>query len=123
MKYKLIVEKGKYALILRGSRMEEYAVVYGLNKESGDWAHTAVYYNFGQYSLISNEEALYYALDYFLMRTKENHISRYRLEELATLFKDGLIEDDEESAHEYFDEVCYMTDEEKEFFGIETESE
>ena len=49
-------------------------------------------------------------------------ISRSRLEELATLFKDGLISDDRESAMEYFNEVCEMTDEEKEFFGIEKDS-
>ena len=30
---------------------------------------------------------------------------------------------DEESAMEYFDEVCEMTDEEKEWFGIGTENE
>lgn len=33
MKYEIILEKGEYALILRGSRMEEYAVVNGLNKK------------------------------------------------------------------------------------------
>lgn len=43
-----------------------------------------------------------------------------RLVELATLFKDGLIEDDEEQALIYFDETCEMTEEEKEFFGIES---
>lgn len=48
-------------------------------------------------------------------------IPRCRLEELATLFKDGLISDDRESALEYFDEVCEMTEEEKEWFGIEEE--
>lgn len=45
-------------------------------------------------------------------------IPRARLEELATLLKDGLLEDDKESAQEYFDEVCEMTDTEKEWFGI-----
>lgn len=48
-----------------------------------------------------------------------NYIPRIRLEELATLFKDGLIEDDKESAMEYFNEVCEMSEEEKSFFGIE----
>lgn len=51
-----------------------------------------------------------------------NYIPRTRPEELATLFKDGLIEDDKESAMEYFNEVCEMTDEEKEWFGIEEDS-
>lgn len=36
MKYKVIMQKGNYALILRGLRMDEYAVVNGLNAERGD---------------------------------------------------------------------------------------
>lgn len=36
MKHVVILEKGEYALIIRGVRMEEYAVVNGLNKETGD---------------------------------------------------------------------------------------
>ena len=35
MVYDLIMESGEYALILRGSRMKEYAVVNGLNKSKG----------------------------------------------------------------------------------------
>lgn len=63
------------------------------------------------------------ALEAFRCRTEENYISRYRLEELATKFADGLIQDDKESAMEYFTEECEMEDYELEFFGIETESE
>lgn len=123
MKYEVILEKGEYALILRGSRMEEYAVVNGLNKERGDWGWTCCYYNFSEFAPIDKAEALFLALDYFRMRTETDYIPRCRLEELATQFKDGLIENDEESAIIYFDEVCEMTENEKEFFGIETESE
>ena len=118
MKYKVIIEKGEYALILRGSRMEEYAVVNGLNKETGEWGWTCCYYNFGNYTQIDKATALFLALDYFCMKTEENYIPRCRLEELATQFKDGLIVDDEESAMEYFDEVCEMTDEEKDFLEL-----
>lgn len=123
MKYEVILEKGEYALILRGSQMEEYAVVNGLNKETGEWAWTCCYYNFSEFAPIDKAEALFFALDYYRMRTEPNYIPRCRLEELAAQFKDGLIEDDEESAMEYFDDVCKMTESEKEFFGIETESE
>ena len=46
MKYEVIMENGKYALIFRGSRvLREYAVVYGLNKEKRDWDYTCVYYD------------------------------------------------------------------------------
>ena len=52
-------------------------------------------------------------------KVNADFIPRCRLEELATLFKDGLISDDRESALEYFDECCEMSEEEKSFFGIE----
>ena len=55
-------------------------------------------------------------------KVNADYIPRCRLSELATLFKDGLISDDRESAMEYFNEVCEMTDEEKEWFGIEEDS-
>lgn len=118
MKYEVIFESGKYALVLRGECMNEYAVVYGLNKERGDWGHTCSYYNFGVYSRMSRVEALSRACDLFRAKTEENYVSYSRLEELATKFKDGLLEDDEEAALEYFDDVCEMTDEEKSWFGI-----
>ena len=126
MKYELIMESGEYALILRGNKMQEYAVVNGLNKETGEWCWTCCYYCFyyeGVQAPCTQAEALALCVDYFRMRTETDYIPRYRLEELATQFKDGLIEDDEEQAIIYFDEVCEMTENEKEFFGIETESE
>ena len=126
MKYEVILEKGEYALILRGNKLQEYAVVNGLNKETGEWGWTCCYYCFyceGVQAPCTQAEALALCVDYFRMRTETDYIPRCRLEELATQFKDGLIEDDEESAMEYFNEVCEMTENEKEFFGIETESE
>lgn len=41
-----------------------------------------------------------------------------RLSELATLFKDGLMDDDEETAMEYFEDTCEMTESKMEYFGI-----
>lgn len=120
MQYKVIFEKGKYALILRGLQMKEYAVVYGLNKKHGDWSHTCNYCNLEDFDEV---EALSKMIDYFRMKTEPDYIPYCRLEELATQFKDGLIADDKDSAMEYFDEVCEMTEEEKKFFGIKTESE
>lgn len=122
MDYKLIMEKEQYALILRGSRMNEYAVVNSLDKEKGRWAWTCTYYNFNKFSPLSQTEALAKAIDYFRYKTEKGFIPRCRLEELATLFKDGLISDDRESALEYFDEICEMSEEEKSFFGIEEDS-
>lgn len=60
------------------------------------------------------------AIDAF---NKGYSITYARLLELATLFKDKLIEDDEESAKEYFEVECDMYDVEYEVFGIEYEEE
>lgn len=76
MVYDLIMESGEYALILRGSRMDEYAVVHGLNKAKGTWDWTCVYYNFGSCSQTTQAEALFDALDYFRNRTEENYVTK-----------------------------------------------
>ena len=124
MKYTIMLEKGEYSLIDRGDKMKEYAVVNGLNKETGTWAWTCAYwaYEYDGMMLDNVTSALSCAIDYFRMRTEDNYITRARLEELATLFKDGLIEDNEYEAMIYFNETCDMGDYEKEFFGIEEEA-
>lgn len=46
-----------------------------------------------------------------------------RLSEIATQALHGLIEDDYDSAMEYFRDTLDLTDEEREYFGVPTESE
>lgn len=118
MKYEVIFEKGRYALVKRGEKMEEYAVVSGLNKESGEWDHTCSYANFSPFFRTSEAEALSTMLDLFRSKTEEDYITRNRLIELATLFKDGLIEGDKETADMYFRENCEMTEDEMAWFGV-----
>lgn len=74
MKYEVILEKNNYALILRKNNLDEYAVVYGLNKERGDWAHTVGYYNFGEYSSMDKTQALTCALEIFRERTDRKSV-------------------------------------------------
>ena len=100
-----------------------YIVACGYNsleKWGSQWEH-------GVYYMFSNDKeklvALNKATEKLFEKVNENYIPRTRLEELATLFKDGLISDDRQSAMEYFDDCCEMTDEEKEYFGIESEEE
>lgn len=119
MKYTLIEEKGQYALILRGESMTQYAVVSGLDKETGGWDWTCCYYDFGKFSGLTRAEALFKALDYYLMRTNERHISWARMSEIATVLKDGLIEDDEEEAYRYMADVAELSDAEAEYFGLD----
>lgn len=115
--YTVIEEKGSIALIRRGETNSEYAVVEGLVAKENriyngtDWSSTIGYWN-------CSIQGLQNAIECFREKTETDYIPRHRLEELATLFKDGLIADDKENAMEYFNEVCTMSDEEKVFFGV-----
>lgn len=118
MKNEVILRKGKYALIDRG---HEYVVAHGFNGINKEWVHGS-YYSYWNEGSDKKMSCLQAALDHFRMLTDKDYISRRRLEELATLFKDGLIEDDRENAMEYFNEVCELEESEKEFFGIDENS-
>ena len=122
MKYNIILRNGRYALL----EMEtQYVVACGFDEtqlEGSQWSQ-GYYYTHWNTSGIVKQRMLSAALEYYRALTQTDYIPRCRLEELATQFKDGLIEDDEGQALIYFDEVCEMTESEKEFFGIETESE
>ena len=121
MKYTLIEESGQYALVLRSESMTQYAVVYGLDKEAGSWDWTCCYYDFGEFSKLTRAEALFKALDCYLTKINGNHISWTRMSEIATLLKDGLIEDDEEEAYRYMADVVELSDTEAEYFGLDME--
>lgn len=122
MKWIEILRKDKYAL-LQSESDTQYAVVSGYDPtqpEGQQWDSGTYFIYCG-----TNEKSrmLSAALELFRTRTETNYVSRDRLEELATLFKDGLLEDDRENAIEYFNETCEMEDYEKEFFGIEMEDD
>ena len=122
MKYNIILRNGRYALI---EKENEYVVACGFDEtqpEGSQW-NQGYYYTHWNSSEIVKQRMLSAALEQFRTLTETDYIPRCRLEELATLFKDGLIEDDEYEAMEYFDSVCEMTESEKEFFGIETDEE
>lgn len=103
-----------------------YNAAYKYDKEKNSWAN-------GHYAS-SIKGAILQWLDYIgcdaikdrnqLLVERKYGLTYDRMSELATQFKDGLIEDDEEQAMIYFDETCEMTDKEKEYFGImESEEE
>lgn len=87
----------------------QYVVCYDYDvngKENSQWSS-------GQY-FTKLERAMNY------WNERELHRPTYdRLSELATLFKDALLEDDAESANEYFIETCEMDDMELEYFGLD----
>lgn len=121
MQYTLIVEEGPCALILCGEGMTQYAVVHGLDKETGNWDWTCCYYDFGKFSALTKAEALFKALDYYLMRTNEKHISWSRMGEIAAVLKDGLMEDGIEEAFRYMADVAELSDSEAEYFRLDME--
>ena len=123
--YEVILEKGNYALIKRGSeRFQEYSIVAGLvteqerKFEGSDWDGTVAAYDV-------NAKGLSDAIDRFRYLTELDYIPRLRLEELSTKFKDGLLGAYLEPAEyeEFFDEECEMADYEKEFFGLNGDEE
>lgn len=113
--------KGKKFALIETDNNYIVACGYFVSERWGrQWEH-GVYYTF-----FNDKEklvALNKATEKLFEKVNENYITRARLEELATLFKDGMTEDDRESAMEYFDFICEMTDKEKEFFGIESKEE
>lgn len=115
--------RNKDSALLQSESDTQYAVVSGYDStqpEDQQWS-SGTYFTYFQ----NNSKKILYlqsAYDCFMKKVNTGYIPRCRLEELATLFKDGLISDDRESAMEYFDEVCEMTEEEKEWFGIEENS-
>lgn len=121
MKWTELLRKDNYAL-LQSESDTQYAVVSGYDPtqpENQQWAN-GIYFTYFQ----NNPKKILYlqaAYDCFMEKVNADYIPRCRLEELATLFKDGLISDDRESAMKYFDEVCGIDESEKEFFGIEEE--
>ena len=123
MEYNIILRNGRYALL----EMEtQYVVACGFDEtlpENQQWSQGYYYTHWNTSETVVKQRMLSAALECYRTLTETDYITRCRLEELATQFKDGLIEDDASSAMEYCNEVCKMSESEKEFFGIETENE
>lgn len=118
MKWIKILRKDDYAL-LQSESDTQYAVVSGydpMQPEDQQWSH-GKYFRYGN-DKSRKAESLSNALEKFRYETEKDYITKQRLEELSTLFKDELLENSKTDALEYFAEVCNMSDEEKEFFGI-----
>lgn len=113
----VILRKGRYALIDRG---HEYVIAMGFDEtkpENQQWEQ-GMYYTHWNESEIKKMCMLQAALDHFRLFVDMDYISRRRLEELATKFKDGLIECDEDFAREFFEDECDLSESEMEWLGI-----
>jgi hypothetical protein len=109
---KLLFQKNKVALL---ESQQNYIVAIGF-KDNYVWEHG---YYFTLHRPGDKAEKLSKALDFFRYKTEEDYITRTRLEELATKFKDGLFEADCEYAEEFIETEMDLTHMEKEWLGIE----
>lgn len=109
---------GNYSVIVRQDdkgnpiAIEPFVVAYGVNKDKDgevvDWGS-------GHYF-----SDLFNATDF--ARARGTGYMQYpRLEEIASKAIDGLVEDDEDSAYEYFANEIEMDSHEAEYFGLNTE--
>ena len=115
MKWIEILRKGNHAL-LQSESDTQYVVASGYDQtqpEGQQWGHGTY---FCYYNPDKKAEHLQMSVDYFRSKTEENYISRSRLEELATRFKD-CVNGDEDMENVIDD----MEDYELDFFGIERE--
>lgn len=124
MKWIEILRKDNYAL-LQSESDTQYVVASGYDStqpEGQQWNH-GTYFTYQDDS--QKASSLANALELFRYRTEENYISRSRLEELATNFKDELLGEylEEDEYKEFFDYECGMEEYEKKFFEIESVSE
>ena len=109
---------GNYSVIVRQDDkgnplvIEPFVVAYGANKDKNgeviDW-------DFGHYF-----GDLFDATDFARSRGA-GRMGYYRLEEIASKAVDGLVQDDEDSAYEYFASEIEMDSHEAEYFGLNAE--
>lgn len=115
-----LLRKGNMSL-LQSQSDTQYCVCRNYNpneKEDQQYERGAYYCYWGDSNI--KMYMLSFALEDFREKAEENYISKYRMEELVCKFAKGLIQDDKESAIEYFTGECEMATHEMEFFGIKT---
>ena len=109
---------GEYTVIIRQDdngnlfHISPFVVAGMVNMQDGEVVNWA----FGHYF-----EDLFEAVNYARTKTETYHPNFHRLCEIASKAIDGLIEDDEESAYEYFANEIEMDSHEAEYFGLNTE--
>lgn len=117
MKFIELQKYGQYSVMARQDKngnligLEPFVVAYGVNKKDGeitDWDYAHYF------------DDLFKATDY--ARSKGKGYMQYpRLEEIASKAIDGLVEDDKDSAYEYFANEIEMDNHEAEYFGLNAE--
>lgn len=118
MKFIELQSYDDYSVILRldekGNALahQPFVVAYKLNIEDGmiiDWAH-------GNYF-----DDLFDAVNYARTKLELYQPNYYRVCEIASKAIDGLIEDDEDTAYEYFAREIEIDSDEADYFGLDKE--
>lgn len=118
MKFIELQNYDDYSVVLRsddnGSLLpvEPFVVAYKPNIKDGEvvgWEH-------GHYF-----DDLFDAVNYARTKLELYHPSYYRLCEIASKAIDGLVEDDEETAYEYFANEIEIDSDEADYFGLNKE--
>lgn len=91
MKWIPIISKGRYTL-LQSESDTQYVVAANYDADAPENEQWLAGMYFCYWDPVDKPEFLSYAIDYFRSRTEENYISRERLEELCTKFKDEFVE-------------------------------
>ncbi len=116
---KVILRYGNYALI---DREVEYIVACNYDESTGRWGH-GIYFSHWNHSDLEKVRMFSKAMECFRIKVDKEYVSRSRLEEIATDCIYALIEDDRETALEYFKQELDLTEDEYKYFGINRESE
>lgn len=108
---------GHYSVVVRQDdngnpiKIEPFVAACGVNKQDGE----IIDWDYGHYF-----DDLFNATDFARSRGK-GYMQYPRLEEIASKAIDGLVEDDEETAYEYFANEIEMDSDEAEYFGLDAE--
>ena len=118
MKFIELQKYGSYSVIVRQDdngnplAVEPFVVAYKPSIRDGKIVGWAMGHYFGD---------LFNATDFARARGKRIPVQYYRLEEIAGKAIDGLVQDDEDSAYEYFANEIEMDSNEAEYFGLDKE--
>lgn len=122
MKWNVLLRKDGFAL-LQSENDTQYAVVSEYDPtqpEDQQWNHGTYFAYFADRN--RKVICLQKALDTFRYKTESDYITRDRLIELATKFKDLMVEE-EFYLNDIFTDECEMTSTELNFFGVPCERE
>lgn len=118
MKFIELQKYDEYSVILRQDDkgnplpVSPFVVACMPNVKDGEIVNWA----FGHYF-----EDLFSAANYARTKTELYHPNFHRLNEIASKAIDGLLEDDEDSAYEYFAREIEIDDREANYFGLDVE--